>query len=155
QPYGFRVHGPWAPDQGVRCNPHKLLLDPYARAVIGPTHVGVEALPYQPDSNGEVMSDVDSARTVPHGVVVNGAFEWGDDRRPQRPWGDTVIYEMHVKGYSARRTDLPPEIRGTYAGLAHESSIAHLSALGITAVELLPVHAFLSESHLVDRGLTN
>ncbi|MEM6492708.1 MAG: glycogen debranching enzyme, partial [Pseudomonadota bacterium] len=145
--YGFRAHGPKAFEAGHRFNPAKLLLDPYARAIDGPV-VQHRALS---DRNGE-----DSARFVPRSVIPPpDAFDWGDDRPPRRPMADTVIYEAHAKGLTAAHPAIPPRLRGTYDALAHPALIDHLTALGVTAVELLPVHAFIDEGFLARRGLTN
>ncbi len=152
--YGFRVHGDWNPAIGQRCNPSKLLLDPYARHITGPLQPGTAALAYRLDDQDE-PSEEDSAHAVPLSVVVDPAFDWGDDRRPRRPMRDTVIYEAHVKGLTKRRSDIPESIRGTYAGLAHPAMVEYFRTLGVTAIELLPVHAFVHEGHLVDRGLRN
>jgi glycogen operon protein len=152
--YGFRVHGPWQPEAGLRCNPNKLLLDPYARQVRGDDVPGTAPLPYVP-GEGQQMSDEDSAGAVPRGVVVDEAFDWGGDRRPERAWTDTVIYEAHVKGFSQQHPDIPPELRGAYAALAHPASIDHFRAIGVTAIELLPVHAFVHDALLIGRGLRN
>jgi len=154
QRYGFRVEGPWSPAEGHRCNPHKLLLDPYARAIAGEVQWGPAVLPYvlgDPDT----MSEEDSAPYVPRSVVVDPAFDWGKDRAPRRPLPDSVFYEVHVKGFTARMPEVPESVRGTYAGLAHPAAITYLKQLGITAVELLPVHQFLHDGHLLERGLRN
>jgi glycogen operon protein len=152
--YGFRVHGPWEPEHGLYCNPAKLLLDPYARAIRGTLSSGTAPLPYAPDNDLETSTE-DSAGHVPTSVVVDDRFEWGEDTRLSRPWSETVIYETHVKGFTKLHPDIPEAERGTYRGLAHPASIAHLKALGVTAVELMPVHAFLHEALLQDRGLAN
>ena len=152
--YGFRVHGPWAPEAGHRCNPTKLLLDPYARRITGELKSDTATLPYVVGNEYE-PSEADSAAFVPRSVVVDPSFDWGDDRPPRTPMRDTVIYEAHVKGMTIRRSDLPEEIRGTYAGLGHPVMIDYFRALGVTAIELLPVHAFVHEGHLIDRGLRN
>ena len=144
--YGFRVHGPWDPSAGLRCNPAKLLLDPYARAVSG------DVL-WNPAVNGEDPSD--SAPYVPRSVVDSGEFEWQGDRRLRRPLEDSIIYELHVKGFTKLHPDVPDELRGTYRGLAHPAVIAHLHRLGVTAVELLPVHQFVHDAALIARGLRN
>ncbi|WP_412126607.1 glycogen debranching protein GlgX [Streptomyces xinghaiensis] len=181
QRYGFRVHGRWDPWTGARWNPAKLLLDPYARAVdgdFGPPRGGA------PDGSGKgggdgrmpaavyghvrdwpeqhaadtVRDGRDSAPYVPKGVVVADEApgdEWADDRRPKTPWADSVIYELHVRGFTMRHPDVPEHLRGTYAGLAHPAAIGHLTGLGVTAVELLPVHQFAHEDHLLRRGLRN
>ena len=143
--YGYRVHGPNAPAHGVRCNPAKLLLDPYATAVEGEVDWG-EAL---------FDNDLDSGSAMPKGVVTNPFFDWSDDRRPKRPWHETVVYEMHVKGFTARHPGIPEPLRGTYAGLAHPVALDYLTALGVTAIELMPVHQFVHDHHLVERGLRN
>ncbi|MDX6410288.1 MAG: isoamylase [Gaiellaceae bacterium] len=144
--YGFRVHGPWDPSAGLRCNAAKLLLDPYARAVRG----GVE---WHPAVNGD--DPADSAPYVPRSVVSAEPFEWGDDRPPRTALADSVIYEAHVKGLTYLHPDVPEPLRGTYAGLAHPAVIEHLQRLGVTAVELLPVHQFVHDGALVARGLRN
>ncbi len=155
QRYGFRVDGPWAPADGHRCNAAKLLLDPYARAVCGAIHWGPAVLPYTMGSDGNDKSDEDSAPFVPRSIVVDPNFDWGADRLLRRPLHETVIYEVHVKGFTKRLTDVPEPIRGTYAGLAHPAAIKYLTDLGITAVELLPVHQFVHDGHLIDKGLRN
>ncbi|GHH53417.1 glycogen debranching protein GlgX [Streptomyces candidus] len=161
QRYGFRVHGRWDPWTGARWNPAKLLLDPYARAVDGdfaalpPQVYGhVRDWPQQHVAD-TVRDERDSAPYVPKGVVVHDDDDWVDDRRPKTPWADSVIYELHVRGFTMRHPDIPPELRGTYAGLAHPAAIEHLVRLGVTAVELLPVHQFAHEDHLLRRGLRN
>jgi isoamylase len=146
QAYGFRVSGPFEPARGLRCNPNKLLLDPYARAIVGPVRFN-EAL------RGD--NDIDSAPFVPRSLVISQDYDWEGDTRLHRRSVDSVIYEVHVKGFTARHPDIPPEIRGTYAGLAHPAAVEYLRDLGVTAVELLPVHEFVPEAFLVDRGLTN
>jgi len=156
QRYGFRVEGPWAPAEGHRCNPAKLLLDPYARAVSGTIQWGPAALPYAPGSqDGDDKSDEDSAPFVPRSIVVDTAFDWRGDRVIRRPLHETVIYEIHVKGFTRRCPDIPEHLRGTYAGLANDASIRYLTELGVTAVELLPVHQFVHDGHLIDKGLRN
>ncbi|MFI1622057.1 glycogen debranching protein GlgX [Streptomyces lydicus] len=178
QRYGYRVHGRWDPWTGARWNPAKLLLDPYARAVDGdfgaraePAGAGL-ALPAQlyghvrdwPQQQlaDTVRDDRDSAPYVPKGVVVGedtadegGEDEWRDDVRPKTPWPDSVLYELHVRGFTMRHPGIPERLRGTYAGLAHPAALEHLVRLGVTAVELLPVHQFAHEDHLVRRGLRN
>ncbi|MCQ4080476.1 glycogen debranching protein GlgX [Streptomyces sp. RB6PN25] len=158
--YGYRVHGRWDPWTGGRWNPAKLLLDPYARAVDGefalPPHVYGHARdwPERPVAD-TVRDNRDSAPFVPKGVVVQDDDDWSDDRRPKTPWSDSVIYELHVRGFTMRHPGIPPQLRGTYAGLAHPAAIAHLERLGVTAVELLPVHQFAHEDHLLRRSLRN
>ena len=154
QRYGFRVHGPWAPDEGQRCNPHKLLLDPYARAVEGLPKWDEALYPHffeRPDE----FNDRDSAAHMPRSVVTNPFFDWRDDRRPRTPWHETIVYEVHVKGLTARHPDIPPELRGTYAALASPPIIEHLKKLGVTTVELLPVHQFVHSQILESKGLRN
>ncbi|HEX9419597.1 MAG TPA: glycogen debranching protein GlgX, partial [Methylomirabilota bacterium] len=155
--YGYRVHGPYAPAEGHRFNPAKVLLDPYAKAVAGHLRWDDSLFGYRPgEAEASVTPDPrDSAAFVPKGVVAETAFSWGDDRRLHTPWHKTVIYEVHVKGFTARHPQVPPELRGTYAGLASPPALEHLTRLGVTAVELLPVHHALADKHLVDRGLTN
>jgi isoamylase len=155
QRYGFRVHGPWEPGNGHRCNPAKLLLDPYAKAIDGDVRLEEAAFPYRFEGGPDVRNDADSGRFMPRCIVHQPAFDWGDDRPLRRPWHDTVIYELHVKGFTARHPEVPPELRGTYAGLVHPAAIAYLRQLGVTAVELMPVHYFVHDRHLVDRGLRN
>jgi isoamylase len=154
QRYGYRVHGPWAPDQGQRCNPAKLLLDPYAKAIEGQVDWAQACFPYNfGDENSR--NDDDSAPHVPRSVVHNPYFDWGNDRPPDIQLNESVIYEVHVKGFTARHPDIPEAQRGTYAGLGHPASIEYLTGLGITAVELLPVHQFIHDAQLVERGLRN
>ncbi|HKI01864.1 MAG TPA: glycogen debranching protein GlgX [Thermoanaerobaculia bacterium] len=155
QRYGFRVHGPWSPDQGHRCNPAKLLLDPYVKAVEGQVEWNEAVFPYHFDDPEGSRNDLDSAPYMPRGVVTNPYFDWGNDRPPRIPAHETVIYEVHVKGFTKRHPQIPEEIRGTYAGLTHPAAIAHMKRLGVTAVELLPVHQFVQDSLLQERGLRN
>jgi glycogen operon protein len=154
QAYGYRTTGPYDPGRGVRCNPAKLLIDPYARATTGRVRYGPEVLGYAVD-NPDAQSDLDSAGHVPLSLVVDPDFEWSDRPRPHRPYADTVVYEVHVKGFTMTHSDVPPDLRGTYAGFAHEAALSHLVKLGVTAVELLPVHQNVPEPFLLDRGLTN
>ncbi|MDQ1704455.1 MAG: isoamylase [Frankiaceae bacterium] len=156
QRYGFRVDGPFDPDRGARWNPSKLLTDPYARALDG-EFVADDAIFGYPTGRDDTHQDHrDSAAFVPKSVVVHDVFPWGSDHhRPHTQWADTVIYELHVRGFTMRHPDVPPELRGTYAGLAHPSVIEHLHKLGVTAVELMPVHHFVSEPPLLRRGLGN
>jgi len=154
QRYGFRVHGPWDPPSGARCNPAKLLLDPYARAVAGEVR-------WDPAVYGHVSDDPDqpnasdSAPYVPRSVVVASDFDWGDDRRPGYAMADSIFYEVHVKGFTRLHPEVPEELQGTYAGVAHPAAVAHLKRLGVSAVELLPVHQFVHDAQLVARGLRN
>ena len=155
QRYGFRVHGPWAPEQGQRCNPSKLLIDPYAKALDGKVKWDEAVFPYRFPDLKDTRSDLDSARFVPKSVVTQGYYDWGNDRAPQIPWNETVVYELHVKGFTAAHPEIPEELRGTYSGLAHPASIDYLTRLGITAVELMPVHHFIHDGVLRERGLRN
>jgi isoamylase len=154
QAYGYRISGPWNPSQGLRCNPAKLLLDPYARAISGTVSFGPEVLGQDP-ADPDAPSTLDSAPHVPRSLVVDTAFKWHDDQRPRYRYSDTVLYEVHVKGFTMRHPGIPENLRGTYAGLGHKAAIDHLVKLGVTSVELLPVHQNVPESFLVDRGLTN
>jgi glycogen operon protein len=154
QAYGYRATGPYDPRRGLRCNPAKLLLDPYARAIHGEVRPGPEVLGYAVD-DPEVASPLDSAGHVPRSLVIDTAFEWSGLRRPSHSHADTIVYEVHVKGFTAAHPAVPPELRGTYAGLAHDAAVGHLVDLGVTTVELLPVHHYVPEGNLVDRGLTN
>jgi len=154
QRYGYRVHGPWAPREGHRCNPAKLLLDPYAKSIHGDVSWDDAVFPYRIGAEDE-PDDRDSAPHVPRSVVANPYFDWSDDHSPRRPLNESVIYEVHVKGFSIRNPEIPAPLRGTYAGLAHPSSLRYLESLGITAVELMPVHAFIHQRRLVDMGLRN
>ena len=154
QAYGYRVSGPWNPAQGQRCNPAKLLLDPYARAVSGTVSFGPELLGHD-ENDPDTPSALNSSAHVPRSLVVDPAFDWRDAGRPWYRYADTVLYEVHVKGFTMRHPGVPAELRGTYAGLGHEAAIAHLLDLGVTTVELLPVHQNVPESFLIGRGLTN
>ncbi|MEO7986552.1 MAG: glycogen debranching protein GlgX [Gemmatimonadales bacterium] len=159
QLYGFRVHGPYEPDRGHRFNPAKLLLDPYARAISGTIAWSDALLGYAkgtPEEERDLHPDTqDSASGMPKCVVVESAFSWGDDRRPETPWNRTVIYEAHVKGMTMRHPDVPEALRGTYLGLATDPVIEHLQQLGVTAIELLPLQHFVTERRLAEAGLTN
>lgn len=157
QKYGYRVHGPYDPDHGHRFNPHKLLLDPYAKAIVGPLLWHNAHFGYRVGAKGEdkVMDTKDNAHYMPKCEVVEDAFSWGDDKRPATPWQDSVIYELHVKGFTASHPGVPPHLRGTYAGLASDAAIEHFHRLGVTAIELLPVHGFINDRHLVEKGLSN
>ena len=154
QAYGYRVSGPWNPAQGLRCNPAKLLLDPYAKAISGTVTFGPEVLG-QDATDPAKPSTLDSAPHVPRSLVVDPAFSWQDGKRPWHRYADTVLYEVHVKGFTMRHPDIPPLLRGTYAGLGHEAAIGYLTGLGVTTVELLPVHQNVPEAFLVAEGLTN
>jgi glycogen operon protein len=155
--YGLRVHGPYEPLQGHRCNPHKLLVDPYAKALFGEVDWKQPVTGYRPgDPAGDLSFDErDSAAGVPKSVVVSDFFDWNGDRPPDIPWRRTIIYELHVKGFTKLHPDIPEELRGTYAGLAHPAAIAHLKKLGITAVELLPVHEAADDGFLEEKLLRN
>jgi isoamylase len=154
QRYGYRVHGPDDPDNGLRCNPRKLLLDPYARAIDGLIEWHESLFGYHfGDPNSH--NDDDSAEHMPKCVVTNPFFDWGVDRPPRHAYADSVIYEVHVKGMTQRHPGIPEQLRGTYAGIAHPVIVDHLRALGVTAVELMPVHHFVNDSTLVDKGLAN
>jgi isoamylase len=153
QAYGFRVTGPYQPSAGFRSNPHKLLLDPYARTIHGSVQF-TPALRGFRDNDVDQPSQLDSAPYVPRSVVVDSMYQWRHPR-PQHRYADTVIYEVHVKGFTMRHPGVPEELRGTFAGMAHDAALSHLTDLGVTAVELLPIHASVPEQFLVDRGLTN
>jgi len=155
--YGYRVYGPYAPEQGHRFNPHKLLLDPYARMIDGPFRWSDAHFGYRVGGRREdlVPDTRDNASGAFKARIVDSAFTWGDDRPPRTPWKDTVIYEAHVKGLTRLHPDVPPRLRGTYAGLATTPVIDHLKRLGVTAVELLPIHTFLDDKRLVESGLRN
>jgi isoamylase len=157
QLYGFRVDGPYDPARGLRFNPSKLLLDPYARAVAGKVRWGPEIFGYRMGGPQEDLErdERDSAAAVPKGVVVDPEFDWEGDRPPRIPWHRTVIYEAHVKGLTMRHPDVPEELRGTYAGVAHPAVVEHLKSVGVTALELLPVHDFVDDGYLLDKGLVN
>ncbi len=159
QRYGFRVHGPWRPERGMRHNPAKLLLDPYGKGLIGNVRWQPPVFGHAVDENlnGPIYSrdDRDSAGCMPRSVVIADEFDWGANIHQRVPWTDTVIYEAHVRGATALHPDVPKQLRGTYAGLAHPAFIEHLRQLGVTTLELLPVHAFASEPRLSAEGLTN
>ncbi len=155
QRYGYRVHGPYDPASGHRCNPAKLLLDPYATAVDGTVSWDDAVFGHDHDDPDGPANATDSAPYVPVAVVTNPWFDWTDDHRPRTPLHRTVIYEVHVKGFTATHPDVPPALRGTYAGLAHPAVIDHLVRLGVTAVELLPTHQFVHDARLVEMGLRN
>ncbi|MBA3619341.1 MAG: glycogen debranching protein GlgX [Acidothermales bacterium] len=154
QRYGFRVHGPYAPSHGHRCNPAKLLLDPYAKAVYGQIDWDDSLFSYRAE-NHDRRNDSDSAPHMMTSVVINPFFDWRNDRHPRTPYHETVIYEAHVKGLTINHPVIPPDIRGTYAAVAHPATIAHLRTLGITAIELMPVHQFIQDHHLIEKGLSN
>jgi isoamylase len=157
QRYGFRVHGPYDPANGHRFNPAKVVLDPYAKAIDGTIRWNDALFGYEighPDADVSVDGR-DSGPFIPNGVVVDTAFTWGADRPPRTPWNETIVYELHVKGFTARHPDVPKELRGTYAALASPPVIEYLRRLGVTAVELMPIHHFVDDKQLVERGLRN
>jgi isoamylase len=157
QLYGYRVHGPYEPARGHRFNPHKVVLDPYAKSIGRDVRWADELFGYKLNDPEADLSfdDRDSAPHAPLAVVIDTAFTWGDDRAPRTPWHKTMIYELHVKGFTQLNPFVPEPLRGSYAGLASESAITHLTDLGVTAVELLPVHHHLDDRHLVEKGLRN
>ncbi|MCI1935996.1 MAG: glycogen debranching protein GlgX [Bifidobacteriaceae bacterium] len=157
QLYGYRVYGPYNPQEGLRCNPSKLLLDPYAKAIHGDVNGDESLYSYyfdDPDNTSKVNT-LDSAPHMMKSVVVNPYFDWGNDRHPKISYNDSIIYEAHVRGMTNLNPDIPSDIRGTYAGMAHPSVIDHLTKLGITAVELMPIHQFVNDSFLREKGLSN
>jgi glycogen operon protein len=155
QRYGFRVHGPYEPQNGHRCNPAKLLLDPYAKAVEGGVDWDPAVFGYPLGGDDLAMDERDDARFVPKAVVINPFFDWGVDRPPCTPWHETVVYETHVKGFTKLHPDVDEDLRGTYAGLAHPAAIDYLKSIGVTAVELMPVHQFIQDNYLEEKGLRN
>ena len=154
QRYGYRVSGPYQPAQGLRCNPNKLLLDPYAMAMVGDVEWGDAVLGYEPGLP-DSFSSLDSAPCMPRGLVVDRGFDWGSDTPPAIPYSDTIVYETHVKGFTQLHPGVPEELRGTYAGLAVPAALEHLTSLGVTAVELLPVHQHVDDAFLRSKGLRN
>ncbi len=154
QRYGYRVHGPWDPAKGLWCNPSKLLLDPYAKAIDGEVDWDPACFAYDFDDPDE-MNTADSAPHVPRAVVSDPFFDWGNDRPPDHGMHDSIIYEAHVKGLTQLHPAVPEEMRGTYSGISHPAVVEHLASLGITAIELMPVHQFVHDHHLVERGLRN
>jgi glycogen operon protein len=157
QLYGYRVHGPFQPNDGLRFNSNKLLIDPYAKALAGQVDWSASIFPYQPGNGDADLSfeENDDAAGMQKCVVVNPYFDWEEDRLLCLPLSDSIIYELHVKGFTKRHPEIPEALRGTYAGLAAKPSIQYLKRLGVTAVELMPVHAFLTDKHLAEKGLTN
>jgi glycogen operon protein len=157
QLYGFRVHGPYEPRAGLRFNPNKVVIDPYAKAVHRVTRWDDAMFGYRVGDPAEDLSfdDRDNAAFAPLSAVVEQAYDWGEDRAPRTPWNRTIIYEAHVKGLTWRHPEVPPELRGTYAGIGSEPVIRHLLDLGVTAVELMPIHHHVDDRHLVERGLVN
>ena len=154
QRYGYRVHGPYDPSAGHRCNPTKLLLDPYAKAIDGTFEWNQSLFGYT-FGDEDSRNDDDSAAAMPKSVVINPFFDWGTDRPPNHEYADTVIYEAHVRGLTETHPDIPEQIRGTYAAVAHPAIIEHLKSLGINAIELMPVHHFANDSTLIEQGLSN
>ncbi|HEU4946808.1 MAG TPA: glycogen debranching protein GlgX [Kribbella sp.] len=154
QRYGYRVHGPYEPAAGLRCNPSKLLLDPYAKAIDKQVDGDESLFSYRFDNPGE-LNTTDNLQHTMLSVVTNPFFDWGNDRPPNRAYHETVIYEAHVKGLTRTHPALPEEIRGTYAAIGHPAIIEHLTSLGVTAIELMPVHQFAEDGHLAERGLSN
>jgi len=154
--YGYRVYGPWAPEEGHRFNPFKLLLDPYAKGHVGQLKWGPEVFAYQMETGDDTTYDErDSAANMPKCVVIDPAFTWLRDRRPNVTWERTIVYETHVRGYTMRHPAVPEELRGTFSGMAVKEVVDHIKTLGITSVELLPVHTFINDSNLIEKGLTN
>ena len=153
--YGYRVHGPYQPERGMRFNPNKLLIDPYAKALSGQVDWSAPVFGYELGKDDLRFDHGDSAAGVPKGVVVDHTFDWEGDRPPRTPWHETIIYEVHLKGFTQQHPGVPEELRGTYAGLAHPASVDYLKRLGVTAVELLPIHAFLDDNYLLEKGLRN
>jgi isoamylase len=154
QRYGYRIHGPWNPSQGLWCNPAKLLLDPYAKTVDGEVDWDPACFAYD-FADPDKPNTTDSAPHVPRGVVSDPFFDWGNDRPPDHPMHETIIYEAHVRGMTVRHPEVPEELRGTYTALAHPAIVEYLAGLGITSIELMPVHQFVHDSRLVERGLRN
>lgn len=154
QRYGYRVHGAWDPASGRRANPNKLLIDPYAKAVEGEVTWDASVFGHDLDNPGQ-PSALDSAPAMPRSIVVDDRFDWGDDRPPRTPWHRTTIYEAHVRGLTMTHPDVPDELRGTYAGMASPAIIKYLSELGVSAIELMPIHHFVPEGFAVEQGLTN
>jgi len=155
QRYGYRIHGPWAPEQGLYCNPAKLLLDPYAKAIGGNVQWNEAVFSYRFDDPEGPLNDDDSAPYVPKSVVINPFFDWKSDQRPNVALHEAMIYEVHVKGFTVANPDIPEAMRGTYIGLAHPAAAEYFKSLGVTTIELLPVHQFIHDAHLEERGLRN
>lgn len=154
QHYGYRVHGPWDPSRGLRCNPNNLLLDPYATAVDGEVRWNGSLFSHLHD-HPDLLNPADSAAVMPKSVVTNPWFDWQDDRHPNTPWHETVVYEVHVKGFTHLHPSIPPDLRGTYAAIGRPECIRYLKSLGVTAVELLPIHQFIHDERLFGMGLRN
>jgi isoamylase len=157
QLYGYRVYGPYQPQQGHRFNPQKLLLDPYAKAIVGSLAWSDAHFGYRIGSQRADLSQDrrNNASGMPKCQVIDPAFSWGDDRNPRTPWHDTIIYEAHVRGFTKLHPQVPQQYRGTYAGLCTTPVLEYLQKLGVTAVELMPVHWFINDRHLIEKGLSN
>ncbi|HVH43178.1 MAG TPA: glycogen debranching protein GlgX [Labilithrix sp.] len=155
QKYGYRVHGPWEPERGLRFNPNALLLDPYALALDSGVNWDAGAFAHDVTSGDDLRKSETDARGAPLGVVIDGSFDWGDDQPPRIPFHKSVFYEVHVRGATIRHPEVPPELRGTFGGLATDPMIRHFQELGVTAVELLPIHGFIDDKFLLDKGLHN
>ena len=153
QRYGYRIDGPWDPQNGLRCDPAKLLLDPYAKAIEGQLKDSLDLLSYQAD-DPLTLKGGDSADATMHSVVVNPFFDWEGDRSPGHDYSESIIYEAHIKGMTMRHPEIPDELRGTYAGMAHPAIIEHLTKLGITTVELMPIQQFTNDTTLQAKGLS-
>src|ERR1700757_5250628 len=155
--YGYRVHGPYEPDAGHRFNPNKLVLDPYAKAHVGALTWDPACFGYTLGADGDDLTfdTRDSARFMPKSRVIDPAFSWGRERPPSVPWDRTIIYETHVRGYTKLHPAVPEHLRGTFAGLGRKEVVDYIRTLGVTSVELLPVHAFVTDPYLLDKGLTN
>src|SRR5690606_24856851 len=154
QRYGYRVHGPYDPASGHRCDPSKLLLDPYAKAVDGQIDGHPSLYSYTFDDPDKRNTEDSAAHTMVS-VVINPFFDWGYDRPPRHEYHESIIYEAHVKGLTQLAPELPEELRGTYAGVGHPAIVEHLTTLGVTAIELMPVHQFVNDPHLQEKGLSN
>src|SRR3954465_52128 len=155
--YGYRVHGPYEPEAGHRFNPNKLVLDPYAKAHVGTLEWDPAVFGYTLGADGDDLTfdKRDSARFMPKGRVIDPAFTWGRERAPSVPWDRTIVYETHVRGYTQLHPAVPEHLRGTYSGLGRKEVVDYIKSLGVTSVELLPIHAFVNDSYLLDKGLTN
>ena len=153
--YGYRVHGPYDPGAGHRFNPNKLCLDPYAKAHIGSLKWDHAVFGYTMGKDDTTFDERDSARFMPKSRVIDPAFTWGRERAPSVPWDRTIIYETHVRGYTKLHPAVPENLRGTFAGLGRKEVVDYIKTLGVTSVELLPIHAFVNDSYLLDKGLTN
>ncbi len=155
QCYGYRIYGPWEPAEGKRCNPNKLLLDPYTKAIGGRVEWNPAVFPYRFGEDNDIAENTDSAPFMPKSIVINPFFDWGDDHHLRYPLNETVIYEAHVKGLTAGHPDIPESIRGTYAGLIQPVMLDYFSCLGITALEIMPIHQFIHDEHLLKKGFRN